>query len=193
MKNKSLLVSVLVILSILLTSVISCTDGADDNGSQTLLSTEQLLANIEGVDASLVYASKCAVCHGNDRQGGVGPSLTQDQSVAFLSSWIPVHRTGVNLDPRLTDVLIEYLYINSSPSTIPAPTDPSVVYAYNCSVCHGAFRQGGNGGPTIHPAYLTNYDAEFLSVFLSDHFSGVDLTSDRLESLAEWLKNTDPR
>ncbi len=194
MKNRVVLFCITCTLILLLPLLGSCAD-SDDNGNGNGSSNgnnnqETLLPEVEGIDAPLVFQAFCATCHGNDREGRVGPSLQNDISIAFLTSWVPVHRTGVDMDERLMNSLINWLYTNSTPSGEPSLTDPSRIFAYNCAVCHGADRFGGNGGPSIKPGDLNNFDNNFMTIFLSKHFSGVDLTSDRRGLLADWLLNT---
>ena len=189
MKNKKAFYTVFACLLVLLPVLSACTDTTEPPPTTTPPPTnETLLPTVEGIDPLLVYASKCAVCHGSEAQGGVGPGLTRDISIAFLSQWIPVHRTGVDLDPRLSNVLINWLKVNSTVSTTPKPTDPVFVYALNCAVCHGATLSGGNGGPAIREINLTRLTEGNISVFLQGHYSGVDLVQEQRDLLAEWLK-----
>lgn len=193
MKHKKALYAVFACLLVLLPILSACTQDSDDPAPTTTAPTgneEALLPTVDGIDASLVYASQCASCHGTNRQGGVGPSLTKDITIAYLSQWVPTHRTGVTLDPRLSNSLINWLKTNSTVSTTPKPTEPAFVYALNCTVCHGATRSGGNGGPDIKPDNLTRLTEGFLAIFLQGHYKGVDLVQDQRDALAEWLKAT---
>lgn len=194
MKHKNILVLVFALMLVMLPVLSACTDDSTNPPPTTTSppATESLLPvsdDVAGVDASLVYASYCASCHGTQRQGGVGPNLSRDQSVAYLSQWLPVHRTGVTMDSRLRDLLINWVYTNSTQTSAPAPTDPAVVYAFNCAVCHAADRSGGNGGPSIEQIDLQRQTADFLAVFLKSHYSGVYLTQEQHELLGNWLKS----
>lgn len=188
MEKKTVRNALMAVLLVAIPVLSSCTDETTPPPTTTAPQQETLLPTVAGIDATLVYASKCASCHGSDRQGGVGPSLQQDITIAFLSQWVPVHRTGVGLDSRLRDVLINWLKTNSTVSTEPKPTDPVFIYALNCTICHGDSRQGGIGGPSIELTDLTRFDAGFLSIFLQGHFHGVDLIQSQRDALAEWLK-----
>ena len=193
MKHRKALYAVFACLLVLLPILSACTQDNDTPPTTTPPPTgneEALLPTVDGIDAQLVYASQCASCHGTDRRGGVGPGLTKDITIAYLSQWVPTHRTGVTLDPRLSNSLINWLKLNSTPSVIPAPTDPAFIYALNCTVCHGATRTGGNGGPDIKPINLERMTESFLAVFLQGHYKGVDLVQDQRDALAEWLKAT---
>lgn len=50
------------------------------------------------IDATLLYANNCAVCHGATRLGGVGPALTPtsfaSRTVTRIASFIAGHRSG---------------------------------------------------------------------------------------------------
>lgn len=152
-----------------------------------------LLPTVAGVDANLLYVSKCAGCHSLNLQGGTaGPDIsdTSNFSAAFLSTFLSVHPiTGMSQAQR--DVLADYLKINSKPATSTSPafsTDPAVLYASNCALCHGASRTGGLGGPDITAIQLTNFATEGqLSTFISSHQSGANLSADRLAILAHYL------
>jgi mono/diheme cytochrome c family protein len=152
-----------------------------------------LLPTVAGVDANLLYVSKCAGCHGATLQGGVAPALTDTSnfSASFLSTFLGVHPTPGMSQP-LRDVLAVYLKLNSKPPTSTSPvfsTDPVVLFASNCTLCHGSSRTGGFGGPDITPIHLTNFGSEGqLSTFISAHFSGANLSKDRQDILAHYLK-----
>ncbi|MEL7561560.1 c-type cytochrome [Dehalogenimonas sp. 4OHTPN] len=153
-----------------------------------------LLPTVAGVDATLLYSSKCASCHGTNRQGGVAPALTDvsNFSASFLSSFFSVHFTGVGMAEPLRNSLANYLKTNSvTPPPQTGPIDPAAVYAANCSLCHGAFRQGGLAGPNITPNQITNFTTEArLSTFISAHQSGQNLDKERRDLVAKWLKET---
>ena len=187
-KNKAILFLILVTISIFPMIFTSCTTPADNNNSQPgQANANTLLPTTEGIDGQLVYISKCSPCHGVDRQGGLGFALTNDISIAFLSELLPVHRTGVDLDPRLNNALINWLYTNSTPSTRQPLSDARHIFLRYCSSCHGDSRQGGDGGPSIMLEELANVDAEFLSTFLIGHFSGMNLSESQRSFLGSWL------
>jgi len=154
-----------------------------------------LLPTVAGVDANLLYVSKCATCHGINFQGGPGPDITDTSnfSAAFLSTFLGVH-PAPGLSQPLRDVLADYLKLNSKPATSTSPAfsvDPVVLYASNCALCHGSSRTGGLGGPDITAVHLTNFNNETqLSTFISSHFSGANLSKDRQDILAHYLKTT---
>ena len=152
-----------------------------------------LLPTVAGVDANLLYVSKCAGCHGLNLQGGVGPNITDTSnfSAAFLSTLLSVHRApGMSQAQR--DVLADYLKLNSKPASSTSSvfsTDPAVLFASNCALCHGSSRTGGLGGPDITAVHLTNFSNEaLLSTFISAHFTGANLSKDRQDILAHFLK-----
>jgi mono/diheme cytochrome c family protein len=153
-----------------------------------------LLPTVAGVDATLLFVSKCSVCHGLNLQGGpAGPNITDTSnfSAAFLSTFLSVH-PAPGMSPALRDILADYLKINSKPASTTGAafsTDPAVIFASNCALCHGASRTGGLGGPDITAVKLTNFGTEAqLSTFISAHFTGVDLSQDRRALLAHYLK-----
>ncbi len=188
MKDKTILVLLATILSASLLVFSSCeTDSNGDDDSQAPSGSNTELQTAEGVDGYLVYISKCSTCHGVNRQGGLGPSLDNDINKTFLIEWLPVHRTGVGLDPRLEGTLINWLYDNSTPSNNSLLTDSYQVFIQSCAMCHGADREGGNGGLSITLEDLSNFDAEFLKTFLIGHFSGVTLTNYQRDNLVFWL------
>jgi mono/diheme cytochrome c family protein len=94
----------------------------------------------------------------------------------------------------LRNSLANYLKTNSKPPTSNSPifsSDPAVVYASNCALCHGSARQGGLAGPNITPPQIVNFGSEaVLSIFISSHMTGKDLTKDRRDLLAKYLKTT---
>lgn len=152
-----------------------------------------LLPTVAGVDANLLYVSKCAGCHGLNLQGGAGPNITDTSnfSAAFLSTFLSVHPVpGMSQAQR--DILADYLKLNSKPATSTSPvfsTDPAVLFNSNCALCHGADRTGGLGGPNITAVNLTNFATEGqLSTFISAHFTGANLSKDRQDILAHFLK-----
>jgi mono/diheme cytochrome c family protein len=154
-----------------------------------------LLPTVAGVDANLLYVSKCAGCHGASLQGGVAPALTDTSnfSAAFLSTFLGVH-PAPGMSQALRDILADYLKLNSKPPTSTSPvfsTDPVVLFGSNCALCHGSSRTGGFGGPDITPVHLTNFANEsLLSTFISAHFTGAGLSKDRQDILAHYLKTT---
>ena len=70
-------------------------------------------------DAAGIYNAKCAVCHGADAKGGVGPDLTGDyksgKSADAIRESVAKGRTGgmpafgTQLDDAETDALVELL------------------------------------------------------------------------------------
>jgi len=56
------------------------------------------VATPTAIDAAQLYASNCAVCHGANRQGGVGPALTPtslaSRTVSWIAAYIAGHRSG---------------------------------------------------------------------------------------------------
>ena len=154
-----------------------------------------LLPTVAGVDANLLYVSKCAGCHGLNLQGGVGPNITDTSnfSAAFLSTFLSVHHAP-GLTQSLRDVLADYLKINSKPASTTSgafSSDPAVLYANNCALCHGFNRAGGLGGPDITQLQITNLSNEAqVSTFLSAHFTGIDLSQNARDLLAHFLKTS---
>ena len=188
LKNKTALLFAATILFVSILILSSCTtsDGDENSQSPDGSNAAAQLQTVEGVDGYLVYISMCSPCHGVNRQGGVGPSLEEDMNIEFLIQWLPVHRTGVDMDPRLEGVLINWLYDNSTPSGT-ALNDSYQIFIQSCAMCHGATRDGGDGGPSITLENLSKFDDEFLRVFLKGHFSGVTLSDAQRDHLAYWL------
>jgi hypothetical protein len=64
-------------------------------------------------DVAQIYASSCASCHGANRTGGQGPSITQsalsNRSVSNLTSFISGHNTGRNLTSAQVAALTNWL------------------------------------------------------------------------------------
>jgi mono/diheme cytochrome c family protein len=154
-----------------------------------------LLPTVAGVDANLLYVSKCATCHGLNLQGGAGPNITDTSnfSAAFLSTFLSVH-PAPGMSQALRDVLADYLKINSKPASTTGgvvSSDPAVLFANNCALCHGSNRAGGLGGPDITQPQIAHFTSEAqVSTFLSAHFTGQGLSQNTRDLLAHFLKTS---
>jgi predicted lipoprotein with Yx(FWY)xxD motif/cytochrome c5 len=77
------------------TSPVSATPTYSPTASRT---TPPAATTAAAIDAAAIYASSCAVCHGANRQGGVGPALNASSlgaiSSANLASEIANGKTG---------------------------------------------------------------------------------------------------
>ncbi len=203
MKKRGVSTTILLVVMMLLVPVLgACTKTTDPTTTGTVspppttTPSSALLPTVAGVDAALLFSSKCASCHGVNREGGVAKALTDvsSYSTSFIATFVSVHFTGVGMAEPLRNSLANYLKTNSKPPATNAPvfsTDPAVVYASNCSLCHGSVRQGGLAGPNITPAQIVNFGTQAqLSAFISSHMTGKDLTPDRRDLLAGYLKTT---
>ena len=192
--------SLILALVLLLIPILSaCTSNNPTTGTTSPPTTTTpvstaLLPTVAGVDANLLFISKCAGCHGTTLLGSsTGPNITDTSnfSAAFLSTFLSVHPVP-GMSQALRDVLADYLKLNSKPATSTSPafsTDPAVLFATNCALCHGSNRAGGLGGPDITAVHLTNFSNEaLLSTFISAHFTGANLSKDRQDILAHYLK-----
>jgi mono/diheme cytochrome c family protein len=99
-----------------------------------------------GVD---VYLAHCAACHGEDAEGGLGPSLVGGYSADVLGA---VTRNGKGSMPGFEallsdaemDQLIGFLLSLGSEGDVPAlPVLGAEVYAQQCAACHGVDGTGG--------------------------------------------------
>ncbi|MEN8613882.1 cytochrome c [Dehalogenimonas sp. THU2] len=123
MKPKATLYVILALLLVAIPVLSACTTPEPEPTATTTQppptttqAPDNPLPTVAGIDALLVYYSKCASCHGIQRQGGVGPTLISANLTAFthqsLSSFTGLHYRsfyGAALDPALSNVLINYL------------------------------------------------------------------------------------
>lgn len=114
------------------------------------------------VTGAQIYASHCAVCHGANRQGGLGPTLIPAPwDVPTLTSVITNGIPGTIMPAWGTlscDVTCPTLQHSLTADQIQqvitfliGPVTGAQMYADNCAYCHGANGQGGLG-PTLNPA-----------------------------------------
>lgn len=115
-------------------------------------------------DGSQLYATHCAVCHGDKGTGGVGiplalPSFLESVDDAFLRQTIRYGRPGRVMPafPALSDAQLNAIvgFIRAwSGKSVPEfsyetvkgnPLHGGELYVYYCAMCHGADGEGGKG------------------------------------------------
>ena len=96
--SKVILASILVL--VLALSAVACSGGSS---SSVVTTTSPAITSTPAIDAAALYASKCAACHGANRQGttGVAPALNAstigDDSDSEVAGVINNGKTGTSM------------------------------------------------------------------------------------------------
>ncbi|MDP6443697.1 MAG: c-type cytochrome [Pirellulaceae bacterium] len=142
----------------------------------------------------VLYRSRCAVCHGDDGLGDIGPSLHNDSvlrvvSNEFLHDTIVRGRPGTAMPAwrQLTSAdvadLIALLrsWQQQPPRTLP-PTPISgdwqngeLLYRGMCSSCHGTHGEGSVGPQLINPVFLDTVTNATLVEWISHGRAGTQM------------------
>jgi len=120
-------------------------------------------------DAKALFASKCAMCHGNDAKGGFGPDLTatdyeygksreaifQTISEGQANNKMPAFKDQLKRQEiyALSDYLLSLgeptekaaAEPSAEPATAASSPDGKALFASKCAMCHGADAKGGFG------------------------------------------------
>jgi mono/diheme cytochrome c family protein len=148
----------------------------------------------EHVGARL-FRARCADCHGEHGQGGVGPSLDNDAFLArvgddYLAHAIQGGRPGTAMpawrDLSANDVgdLIAHLRgFSSAPRALPPARvaqgdaeNGARLFAHNCSSCHGHEAVGGVGPQLRNPAFLAHASDGYLYETIAHGRPGTPMT-----------------
>ena len=111
---------------------------------------------------SSIYAVHCALCHGDDREGGIGPPLLdayldlENQMSIVRNGRDAMPAFGLTLTEEQLGVLESYLAQTSDDSPPPTKTGEDL-YAADCAGCHGANLEGGLG-PALDTTRLSEAD-----------------------------------
>lgn len=130
---------------------------------------------------SEIYARQCAMCHGDDGTGGIGPALkSPDLLLAatnrYLAQTILTGRRNTampswsHLSAKQIADLLRYLrsWQAESPQRDPLRTTRGnvaaggQVFASNCARCHGNYGEGGIGPAILNPDFLDVASDAFL-------------------------------
>ncbi len=164
-----------------------------------------LAAPSSGHGAEL-YGKLCAMCHGDEREGGKSdnaPSLASPTFLAsvsdnFLRDAIVTgrpgtamggygKRTGGPLSAADVDELIAFLRAGAPPHAVlhaPAP-GPSVgegkdIYTHTCATCHGAPGQRGTAVYLAGASFLRTADDAFLAYAIANGRPGTKMEAQKL-------------
>ena len=94
-----------------------------------------------GSRGAVLFGMRCAVCHGNDGTGKIGPDI-QGADVAIITgaiNIIPIMRGQTDLPPADIQLIADYLDTLRGG----AQPVPSVLRTDNCTSCHGGTLDGG--------------------------------------------------
>lgn len=133
------------------------------------------------------YRGKCAGCHGQSGEGGIGTALRSPTFLAvaddrFLAESIINGRPGTampswrNLEADVVSDILAFLRSwQPAPPTFAAVVEAmttvtseanarsgALIYQHNCSSCHGEAREGGIGPSLASPSFLGATDARYL-------------------------------
>lgn len=117
---------------------------------RTIVSFLGEIGNAEAAGAAL-YLMQCAPCHGDNREGGVGPPLLNLTIDPLAQMTIIIEGSGgmPAFGPTLTAEQLSVLevFLNAPPSGEPDRAAGEAAYAAHCAGCHGAALEGGAGPP----------------------------------------------
>lgn len=158
----------------------------------------------EAAAAAADYQQYCALCHGADRQGYVNddaPSLRSKSLMRtgfpeFLLFTIAYGRRGTPMGGYFEEIggpmdnaeiyrLVRWLKEQVPVESIDLPPDPvvgdvergRVIYAEECSGCHGKEAEGDLGPAIGNPAFLALAKDEFLRYAIEHGRDGTDMPS----------------
>ncbi len=171
---------------------------ANDELEAVIFFTRRLVAGLAvpgapEVDATLLYADLCAVCHGAEGEGGAGPTLLDgglsDEELATIiaDGQGSMPGFGEELSPDDLSALVDHVRSLSGEAPVTATGDE--LYAQWCAVCHGGQGEGGTG-----PSLLEGDVAgdELTTVIVEGRGSmpgfGSDLSDDGAQVLAAFVE-----
>jgi mono/diheme cytochrome c family protein len=141
-----------------------------------------------------LFRSRCSVCHGEDGEGTIGPSLN-NQSVLTVVSNEFLHDTIVDGRPGTampawrqlsTDDVVDLLALFRSWQTQPAQDLPdlhvagdwqngALLYAGMCASCHGPDVEGAIGPQLSNPVFLRTASDAMLVEWISHGRTGTPM------------------
>jgi cytochrome c oxidase cbb3-type subunit 3/ubiquinol-cytochrome c reductase cytochrome c subunit len=147
-----------------------------------------------------LYGKLCALCHGDEREGGkadnapslASPTLLASASDDFLRASIARGRPGTAmagygkevggpLAPADVDAMIAYLRAGGPPRAVlhaPPPGqagDGKQVYDHACATCHGRPGQRGIAVYLASPVFLASASDEFLAYAITNGRPGTKM------------------
>jgi len=161
----------------------------------------------------VIYKKYCSTCHGNDRQGGIGPSLN-NESFNRLASDIFLYKTLTRgrsntampswsrLDARSLKSLIRF--IQPAEKTLDERKSRyddaekmrrgEEIYHYQCSRCHGENGQGGIGPAILNSDFLDAAADDFIKGMISrgrphTPMFGMKLSDEAIDSLIQFMRS----
>lgn len=142
-----------------------------------------------------LFRARCADCHGDGGEGGVGPSLNNDAFLArvgddYLAYAIQGGRPGTAMpawrDLAARDVgdLIAHLRtLSSAPRALPAPRiaqgdaeNGALLFEHTCAACHGHEAVGGLGPQLRNPSFLAHASDGYLYETIARGRPGTPMT-----------------
>lgn len=149
-------------------------------------------AHVDIFEGNVLFSTYCAVCHGKQGEGDIGPALndktflssTGNETIfSVISSGVPSTEmpawNQVHGGP-LTDQQIRQLvaYVRSWEPTAPEvhtaesagdPAQGLKIYDSTCIVCHGETGMGTDRAPALNdPAKLAEFDDDWYSSTITD-------------------------
>jgi mono/diheme cytochrome c family protein len=132
--------------------------------SEEIRTVVSFLGDIGNADAAgaALYAMQCAPCHGDNREGGVGPPLLNLTLDPLAQMTVIIEGSGgmPAFGPTLTAEQLSVLevFLNAPSSGEPDRATGEAAYAAYCAGCHGAELEGG-AGPSLADLDLSEDDA----------------------------------
>jgi mono/diheme cytochrome c family protein len=169
-------------------------------------------ASAEIAPGAKIYAQKCAVCHGNNREGnlpGFPPlqSITRQMTNDKIVTLVHAGKGRMPAFPQIEgQPLNELLGFLASPVKVtetkasgPVESGPvaagDALFHQNCAFCHGRDAQGGESGPDLTQSKLVLGDKsgqETANVVRNGRpetkMPAFNLSTQELESLVEFLR-----
>jgi mono/diheme cytochrome c family protein len=132
--------------------------------SEEIRTVVSFLGDIGNADAAgaALYTMQCAPCHGDNREGGVGPPLLNLTLDPLAQMTVIIEGSGgmPAFGPTLTAEQLSVLevFLNAPSSGEPDRATGEAAYAAYCAGCHGAELEGG-AGPSLADLDLSEDDA----------------------------------
>jgi mono/diheme cytochrome c family protein len=130
-------------------------------------------AESNSVSGAESYATHCAICHGDNREGnlpgfpplqGITRQLTDQQITAVIHNGRGRMPGFPTLPQQELTALLHYLATDNQPTVQAANGSSSLaeaggmLFQQNCAFCHGRDAQGGESGPDLTQSRLVRRD-----------------------------------